>query len=130
MREDYSDYVGRIRIDHISGRVTVVIPSIAITEVTNALRKYYLRGLVSEDFIRRSLELLRDSLLDIREITRNLIMKALDFSIKHNVAIYDAVYVVLAMELNTVLYTADEALINALGNAPYIRHVRDYVSST
>ncbi|ADY02215.1 hypothetical protein VMUT_2016 [Vulcanisaeta moutnovskia 768-28] len=96
----------------------------------NALRKYYLRGLVSEDFIRRSLELLRGGLLDIREITWNLIMKASDFSIKHNVTIYDAVHVVLAMELNTVLYTADEALINALGNAPYIRHVRDYASST
>ncbi|WP_054843230.1 type II toxin-antitoxin system VapC family toxin [Vulcanisaeta souniana] len=93
IKEDYSDYAEKIRIGHLNGRITVVVPSIAIAEVASALRKYYLRGLISEDYLRRALNLLRDSLLSIYGITWESIISASELSIKYGISIYDAVYV-------------------------------------
>lgn len=128
IKEDYSDYARKIRIDHLNGRVTVVIPSIAIAEVTNALRKYYLRGLISADYLRKALNLLRDSLLSVYDITWESVINASELSIKYGISIYDAIYIDLAMRLNTVMYTADEALIKSLSDNKHIKHVTEYVT--
>ncbi|BDR91892.1 type II toxin-antitoxin system VapC family toxin [Vulcanisaeta souniana] len=130
IKEDYSDYAEKIRIGHLNGRITVVVPSIAIAEVASALRKYYLRGLISEDYLRRALNLLRDSLLSIYGITWESIISASELSIKYGISIYDAVYVDLAMRLGTIMYTADEALVRSLGNNQYVKHITEYVSPT
>ena len=128
IKEDYSDYARKIRIDHLNGRVTVIIPSIAITEVTNALRKYYLRGLISADYLRRALNLLRNSLLSVYDITWESVINASELSIKYGISIYDAIYIELAMRLNTVMYTADEALIRSLSGNKHVKHVTEYVT--
>ena len=128
IKEDYSDYARKIRIDHLNGRVTVIIPSIAIAEVANALRKYYLRGLISADYLRKALNLLRDSLLSVYDITWESVINASELSIKYGISIYDAIYIDLAMRLNTVMYTADEALIRSLSGNKHVKHVTEYVT--
>ena len=128
IKEDYSDYARKIRIDHLNGRVTVIIPSIAIAEVANALRKYYLRGLISADYLRKALNLLRDSLLSVYDITWESVINASELSIKYGISIYDAIYIDLAMRLNTVMYTADEALIRLLSGNKHVKHVTEYVT--
>ena len=128
IKEDYSDYARKIRIDHLNGRVTVVIPSIAIAEVANALRKYYLRGLISADYLRKALNLLRDSLLSVYDITWESVINASELSIKYGISIYDAIYIDLAMRLNTVMYTADETLIRLLSGNKHVKHVTEYVT--
>ncbi len=126
IREDYSDHAERIRIDHLNGRITVVIPSIAIAEIASALRKYYLRKLISEDYMRRTLDLLSNSLLNVYDITWDSIISASELSIRYGISVYDAIYVDLAMRLNTVMYTADDALVKSLSGNQYVKHVIDY----
>lgn len=126
IKEDYSDYAERIRIDHLNGRITVAIPSIAIAEVASALRKYYLRKLISEDYMRRALDLLSNSLLRVYDVTWGSVISASELSIKYGISIYDAIYVDLAMRLNTVMYTADDVLVKSLGVNQYMKHVIDY----
>ncbi|WP_054856683.1 type II toxin-antitoxin system VapC family toxin [Vulcanisaeta sp. JCM 16159] len=126
IKEDYSDYAERIRIDHLNGHITVAIPSIAIAEVASALRKYYLRKLISEDYMRRALDLLSNSLLRVYNVTWDSVISASELSIKYGISIYDAIYVDLAMRLNTVMYTADNALVKSLGDNQYVKHVIDY----
>ena len=46
VNEEYSEYAWRIRDDHLRGVVRVVMPSIGVVEVVNALRKYVARGLL------------------------------------------------------------------------------------
>lgn len=62
---------------------------------------------------------------EIYELKEKLKEQITEFSMKENITIYDASYIALAQELNTILYTADRELIAKFPRKTL--HIKDYV---
>ena len=125
--EEYTGEALLLRDDHALGCVDIVVPDYALLEVASALRKYVLRGLLSADDAVKAVELLAAFELGVERVTGALAAKALSYSLRTGVTVYDAYYIVLAREQGTAFYTADEKLLESLkGREPVARHVKDY----
>jgi len=93
---------------------TLHAPHLIDLEVTQALRRLALQGLVS---VHRADEAVRD-LLDLR-ITRypHLVLLPRIWQLRHNFSAYDAAYIVLAEKLGATIVTRDARLASASGHA-------------
>ncbi|HLD05492.1 MAG TPA: type II toxin-antitoxin system VapC family toxin [Candidatus Nanoarchaeia archaeon] len=91
---------------HIDGNTLLIVPDIAFAEVLNAL-KY--KG-ASIEQLRETNKALWLFQLSVEKINPSILEKAVSFSCKHDLTIYDAIYAALSELYDTVLITADEAL--------------------
>ncbi|RDD52838.1 MAG: PIN domain nuclease, partial [Candidatus Korarchaeota archaeon NZ13-K] len=53
--------------------------------------------------------------------------KTVKVAFKNDMTIYDASYVALALAKKTLLYTADEKLLEKVANPNLAKHIRDFV---
>ncbi len=126
--ETYSEEALKLLEDHLHSYTEIVIPSFAFLEFCNAMRKYFIRGIVSKQRAAEAYSLLNEIELHSISITRDMVKKALEYALETHVTLYDAYYIVLAKNLKTVFYTADEKLLSRLSSfEPLVRHVADYV---
>lgn len=88
------------------------MPRPTIYEVSNALR--YAKALDKRD-IKEAVESLYELEIDIIVPTRDVITKAIELAIEHDITVYDATYVSLAELLDAKLVTSDKKLIKACG---------------
>lgn len=116
----------KIREDYIGGRFKLAAPAILPFEVLNAIR-FSRRDLASS-----TLKSIAESLtlygIELYQLTGKYRELTIDASYQNKISIYDASYVALAKLLNTILYTADQRLINSLTNdyKKYVKHIREY----
>ena len=126
--EEYSEYAVVLRDDHLYGRVNVIAPVYAILEFANSMRKYVIRGILSKDKAIKALEYLEKTNVTYVDIEFDLAREALKYAMENHVTAYDSYYIVLARKHNTVMYTADEKLLNRLkGRENHIKHIIEYV---
>ncbi len=109
-KEKNSEKAIEIRDRFVDGDVLIVCPDLIIYEVSNALR--YAKALDKKD-VKEAVESLYDLEIDIIVPTRDIIRKAIELAIDHDITVYDAVYVSLAELLDARLVTSDEKLIKA-----------------
>lgn len=128
--EDYSEEASMLRDDHLEGVIEAHAPSIILAESASALRKYVSRGYVSAEWARKALGLLVESELKLAEIDSRLAIQSLEASMEYGITVYDALYVVLAMDLGVPFITADERLVSnkVLERRLRLVHVREYPS--
>ena len=103
---------GRRLSQAISSGSDVFVPEVYLLEVAATLRRMELRGVVSEDraaFALRRLLTLKATRVQIKPLLTEA------WSLRHNVTVPDALYVVLARRLNASLLTADQRLARAPG---------------
>ena len=125
--EEYSGYARLLRNDHLLGCVEAVAPRYALLEFYNALRKYHALGVIDEGKLFRIAGLLHEARVTFVDIERSLLDEALAYSLRNQVTVYDAYYIVLASKLDTVAYTADEKLLRKLeGREPRLKHLKEY----
>ena len=122
--EQYADEAYALRDAHIMKRLTIVVPSIFYYEVLNATR--YSKGCTQERLgaVAEALDNYAFESFDLRERLATL---ASEVSVKHDISMYDAAYVALAILTRSCLYTADEKLIKDV-KSPYVRHIKDFNS--
>jgi predicted nucleic acid-binding protein len=96
----------RLKSEHLSNAVTLIVPELLFLEVLNTLRYKY----QSAPVLSKVNAALFDLQLVIKNIDFSLIEKSIENSIKHNITIYDAVYVALAEIEGCELVTADKEL--------------------
>ncbi|RLE63376.1 MAG: hypothetical protein DRJ38_07670, partial [Thermoprotei archaeon] len=53
--------------------------------------------------------------IELYSLRGELAQKTVEIAVKENITVYDAAYIALAQELNTIFYTADEKLIKKMG---------------
>ena len=125
--EDYHEEAKALLRDHLHGRITAVAPRYALLEFANTLRKYVARRLIDADKINTIYRLLLESAPKLIEEREEIVGRALNYSMEKGVTVYDACYIVIAKELDTVVYTADERVLKQLeGKERTIRHIREY----
>jgi predicted nucleic acid-binding protein len=98
---------------HTQGRVRIAVPDLFWPECGNVFWKAARRGRMSIDSANEALHtLMAQNLLTIP--SRDLLQHALGIGHAFGHAIYDCVYVALAIRSNAQLVTADEKLANTL----------------
>ncbi|MCU7788635.1 type II toxin-antitoxin system VapC family toxin [Pyrobaculum sp. 3827-6] len=107
--------------------VRVVMPSIGVVEVLNALRKYVARGLLEAGYVAEAVELLSGSGIELYHVDWGLAGEALRLALERGLSVYDGVYVALARRLGAELYTADQEVVKRAG-VDFVKHVREYGS--
>jgi len=112
IQEEYSDKALKLRDMHVNGEVYLAAPELLPFEVLNAL-KY--SGLFSLEELKMAAISLSSYGIELYSLRGELAQKTVEIAVKENITVYDAAYIALAQELNTIFYTADEKLIKKMG---------------
>ncbi|OYT56884.1 MAG: PIN domain nuclease [Desulfurococcales archaeon ex4484_217_2] len=124
LEEKFSSKALELRNDYIRGLIRIVAPSLLEFEVLNALKYSGVYNVDELEEIGVSLNKYGFELYELESVLKELTIK---IAFEHNVTIYDASYVALAQHLNTVLYTADNELVQKFPKTAI--HVGSYVST-
>jgi len=105
-KEELSDVAINLRDKHINREINIVITEITFNEVLNAL-KYKKK---SQEELKKVNEYLWNTQLTIIKTTKEILNKTIELSIKHNLTIYDSLYLSIAEIYDCPLITADSNL--------------------
>ncbi|MEM2598779.1 MAG: type II toxin-antitoxin system VapC family toxin [Thermoproteota archaeon] len=112
IQEKESDKALKLRDMHVSGQLDIAAPQLLFFEVLNALKS---SNLFSEEELKTASNSLLNYRVELHPLNRELAEETVEIAFKTNLTIYDAAYVALAIHLDTVLYTADEKILEAAG---------------
>ena len=121
LKELYSEEAIKVRNDYVQRKISIAVPSLLIYEVLNALRY---SGVYSEEELKEICLALNKYGFEIHDLEGDLKNKVVTIAYKYNITVYDASYIALAMKLKTVLYTADDELLEKFPKIT--RHIRKY----
>lgn len=99
----------QLRTEHIAGKISLVVPDLLFLEVLNALR--YKGG--TEKSLADANRALWNIQFHIEKSSSFLLEKASMLALEHNLSLYDAVYLALALLYGCPLVTADTSLAKA-----------------
>ena len=110
----------------IEGAYHLVAPDFMAIEFANVLWKYTTRGILTEEEGRRHLKRLPVDRIEWLP-ARMLLADAFRFATEHEVAVYDAAFLVAAASLGVDFVTADEGLHRKVASRlPWVRLLRDF----
>ena len=112
IQEEYSDKALKLRDMHVNGETCVAAPELLPFEVLNALKYSHLFNL---EELKTAAISLSSYGIELYPLKGELAQKTIEIAVKKNITVYDAAYIALAQELNTILYTVDEKLIRKIG---------------
>lgn len=105
--------------DHIEKKNQIIVPDLIFYEIANA---WATKAKLSFSVIRNNLKDLEDSNLTVELVSFDLTRKAIKFSRKYKVSVYDAVYAVLAQDKGCDLVTADTKFVDQV-NLPFVKRL-------
>src|SRR3989304_10028660 len=115
--EEFREEALGILNDHIDKKNQIIVPALIFYELANA---WATKAKLSFAVIRNNLKDLEDSNLTVEPARFDLIRKAILFSRKYRVSVYDAVYAVLAQNKGCVLITADAKFADQV-DLPFVK---------
>ena len=122
LEEEFGREAIKLRDDYVRGVISIAVPSLLEYEVLNTL-KY--SGMYTLDELKDIGIALNKYGFEVYELEGKLKESTIEIALEKNVTICDASYVALAKQLNTVLYTADNELIDKFpGIAVHIKQYR------
>lgn len=108
LEEDFSDNARQLRDSFVTGKLTISVPGLLFYEALNAL---WHSGRYREEELTLAARALSKYGFDAWEPKGKIYEQSAMLSSKHDISVYDASYVALALHLEVVLYTADLELI-------------------
>ena len=108
LEEEFSGNARQLRDSFVTGKLRISIPSLLFYETLNAL---WHSDLFSEEELTLAARALSMYSFDVWEPRGKIYEQSATLSSKHNVSVYDASYVALALSLNATFYSADMELI-------------------
>lgn len=112
-----------LRREYLEGRLSIYVPDLLVLEIANVLR--YKKDL-SRAQVQEAVRSLYELKITILNLSRDLVDKAIAIAYSRDLTMYDAVFVAAARHLNAPFITADEKLIQRLGDAPRVYHIKDF----
>ena len=111
--EPLLDEANHLLKEYASGRIRFVVPDLFWAEIANFLRKAVRLRRASEAAAQSALKaMLERGFPTFASVTT--LEDALSIAVRFDCAVYDSIYVALAVSSRTELITADERLVNAL----------------
>jgi predicted nucleic acid-binding protein len=123
VEEEYSKNARLLRDSYVNGLIDLTAPSLLSYEVINALR---FSGAFGEEELAEIAKILDYYQITTYDLRGELALKTVEISYRKGVSIYDAAYVALSYLLDTILYTADEKLIQKIKDPKHVKHIYEY----
>lgn len=101
----------------------LIAPDLIIYELANS---WATKTKLKISQIKIFLKDLEETEIKIEPVSFELVRKAIDFSKKYYVSVYDASYAVLAEEKGCDLFTADSKFVKKV-NLPFVKHLSEYL---
>lgn len=95
-----------LREEHRNGKSLLIVPELAFLEVANSLRFKSKEHI----FLTESIQDLWKTQFYIERLNPDLLIQAVQLSLKHNLTVYDAVYLSVSINHGCPLITADKDL--------------------
>jgi predicted nucleic acid-binding protein len=111
--EPFRDEALRLLKQWLDSKIQLIVPDFFWVELTNILWKAVRRGRCTKETAVAALATLLDYQIPTVP-SLNLLNPALQKGVLHGRSVYDSIYVVLALEAEAQLVTADEKLANAM----------------
>ena len=109
---------------YVAGEISLIAPDLLLVEVASLLAKCHRRKQISADQAREAFEFMSKSAPQLFD-TRPRLSRALDLSLRHQMSLWDCVYLALAVERGCPFLTADRRLFRAgAGRHPSIQLVQ------
>lgn len=106
LNEKDSDKARIIRSQLEKGKISIIAPELLFLEILNSLRY----NKVKEQNIFVANKILFEAGFEIVRLNEEIMLKTIENSVRHNITLYDALYVTLAQVRGTFLITADSKL--------------------
>lgn len=116
--EIYSDVARRL----LASNHTFLVPDFFFAEVANVLWKRVRRGEDTAENARQTLADLDTVPLEVY-LSRPLMPLALEIALQKDRAVYDCLYLALAVTQQCQMVTADEKFCNALQNSNFVKNI-------
>ena len=92
---------------HLAGEVSLIAPDLLLVEMASLLSKRHRRKQISAAQAREAFQLVREFAPELLETDHRLV-RALDLSLRHQISLWDCVYLALAIERECPFLTSDE----------------------
>jgi predicted nucleic acid-binding protein len=124
LEEEFSDKAKILRDSFVTGKLTISVPILIFYEALNAL-KY--SGVYNEEELAHVARALSKYGFETWEPKGKLYEQMAKISLRHDVSVYDAAYIALALHLKAVFYTADLELTQKFPeSAQHIGNVKTF----
>jgi predicted nucleic acid-binding protein len=123
VEEEHSERALRLRDDHVEQRVRVVVPSLTVYEVLNAIR--YSGSFGAEDLVEVSRALDGYQFTEV-SMSGRCSEEAVRIALDYGITVYDAAYLAIGKLRGLEVYTADEDLLLKAKKLGFARHVKEY----
>ena len=121
LKEEGSDTAIKLKDRHVRGEIEITAPSLLKYELINLLKNAHF----SRDEICDALKAIRDYGFSVIELSDELFDSAAELSVNHSITSYDAAYVALAKDIDTLLYTADRKLLLKVKDLKFVKHLAE-----
>lgn len=123
--ETLHEQARKLLVDHKREVEKICAPSLILYELANA---WSTKTELPQKQVKLNLKNLKTAEVLMEELNFEMIGKAIDFSKKHTVSVYDASYAVFAQEKGCNFVTADSKFV-AKVKLPFVKHLSDYSSN-
>ena len=118
--EDQHEEASTLRSAFEEGQVGLLAPGTILPEAFNAFWQLYRRGELTRQEVREGWDLISSLPLSLYA-PKDLMPRALELTFETSVIVYDALFLALAEDADTLVVTADSKLLKVLENTPYAR---------
>ena len=118
--EEYTDDALSLRKDYVDGNTDIACPDLLSYEVLNALRYNPELG---EEHLKMAAEAMEKYNLWQYPVQGDLARLCIRNSFAYGISLYDSSYVSLAEHIDSMLYTADEKLLDKVGRNGKFKHI-------
>jgi predicted nucleic acid-binding protein len=122
VEEEQSDAALRLRDDYVDRALDIASPDLLPYEVLNALRY---NPAIGEKQLKQIATALEKYSLWLHPMTGELAATTIENALAHGISVYDSAYISLGLIRDTVVYTADQRLIDKTGHER-LRHISTY----
>ncbi|MBI2017971.1 type II toxin-antitoxin system VapC family toxin [Candidatus Daviesbacteria bacterium] len=120
-QEEFIEQALEILQDHLLGNNIIVAPDLILYELSNS---WSTKSRLTAKEIKIYLKDLEKYQLKLEPVNLDMLKRAVDFSKKYGISVYDAVYVILAKQKRCKLITADQKLA-AKVNLSFVKLLKD-----
>ncbi len=124
--EEYSDIALKILESFSRRELLLYEPNSMKLEFSNAIRKYYVKGIIKKEIMFEILNEMRRIPISFIAIDWEKVIKAAKIALKENLTVYDAYYLVISDEYKIPVITADDKFIKSAKKHYDIVHLKEF----
>lgn len=118
--EELTDKALELRQRYVNNEIEIVVPDLLLNELANALR--YNPSFDQED-VKNAVQSLFDMDFEILAPSPEILKTATETSFEFEITVYDSMYLALAENLECIVITTDQELINKLDCAIHLKDI-------